>query len=182
MSNTKLNVDNIKAKLNSQEFINQIEKISTVNSLVEYLKSENMEYKTYECFKMISDIPRNSGKEKEISDFIKKFAEDRGYKTYRDEFNNVIVYVPASEGMEDKESIMIQGHTDMVCVKEGGNVHNFDIDPLELYTENGMLRAKGTTLGGDDGIAVAYMMSIMDNKDIKHPALECVFTSDEEGM
>ena len=181
MSNTKLNVDNIKAKLNSQEFRNQIEKISTVNSLVEYLKSENMEYKTYECFKMISDIPRNSGKEKEIRDFIKKFAEDRGYKTYRDEFNNVIVYVPASEGMEDRDSIMIQGHTDMVCVKEGGNVHNFDTDPLELYTENGMLRAKGTTLGGDDGIAVAYMMSIMDNKDIKHPALECVFTSDEEG-
>lgn len=181
MSNTKLNVDNIKAKLNSQEFRNQIEKISTVNSLVEYLKSENMEYKTYECFKMISDIPRNSGKEKEIRDFIKKFAEDRGYKTYRDEFNNVIVYVPASEGMEDRDSIMIQGHTDMVCVKEGGNVHNFDIDPLELYTENGMLRARGTTLGGDDGIAVAYMMSIMDNKDIKHPALECVFTSDEEG-
>ena len=181
MSNTKLNVDNIKAKLNSQEFINQIEKISTVNSLVEYLKSENMEYKTYQCFKMISDIPRNSGKEKEIRDFIKKFAEDRGYKTYRDEFNNVIVYVPASEGMEDRDSIMIQGHTDMVCVKEGGNVHNFDTDSLELYTENGMLRARGTTLGGDDGIAVAYMMSIMDNKDIKHPALECVFTSDEEG-
>lgn len=181
MSNTKLNVDNIKAKLNSQEFINQIEKISTVDSLVEYLKSENMEYKTYKCFKMISDIPRNSGKEKEISDFIKKFAEDRGNKTYRDEFNNVIVYVPASEGMEDRDSIIIQGHTDMVCVKEGENVHNFDTDPLELYTENGMLRARGTTLGGDDGIAVAYMMSIMDNKDIKHPALECVFTSDEEG-
>ena len=130
---------------------------------------------------MISDIPRNSGKEKEIRDFIKKFAEDRGYKTYRDEFNNLIVYVPAYEGMEDRDSIMIQGHTDMVCVKEGGNVHNFDTDPLELYTENGMLRARGTTLGGDDGIAVAYMMSIMDNKDIKHPALECVFTSDEEG-
>lgn len=181
MSNRKLNVDNIKAKLNSQEFKNQIEKISTVDSLVEFLKSENMEYKTYECFKMISDIPRNSGKEKEISNFIKKFAEDRGYKTYQDEFNNVIVYVPASKGMEDRDSIMIQGHTDMVCVKEGGNVHNFDTDPLELYTENGMLRAKGTTLGGDDGIAVAYMMSIMDNKDIKHPALECVFTSDEEG-
>lgn len=181
MSNTKLNMDSIKNKLNSQEFKAQIEKISTVNSLVEYLKSENMEYKTYECFKMISDIPRNSGKEKEIRDFIKKFAEDRGYKTYRDEFNNLIVYVPASEGMEDRNSIMIQGHTDMVCVKEGGNVHNFDTDPLELYTENGMLRARGTTLGGDDGIAVAYMMSIMDNKDIKHPALECVFTSDEEG-
>ena len=76
MSNTKLNMDNIKNKLNSQEFKAQIEKISTVNSLVEYLKSENMEYKTYECFKMISDIPRNSGKEKEIRDFIKKFAED----------------------------------------------------------------------------------------------------------
>lgn len=181
MSNTKLNINKLKNKLNSIEFRNQIEKISTVNSLVEYLKSENMEYKTYEFFKMISDIPRNSGKEKEISDFIKKFAEDRGYKTYQDEFNNVIVYVPASEGMEDKEPIMIQGHTDMVCVKEGGNVHNFDTDPIELYTENGMLRARGTTLGGDDGIAVAYMMSIMDNKDIKHPAIECVFTSDEEG-
>ena len=140
-----------------------------------------MEYKTYECFKMISDIPRNSGKEKAVSDFIKNFAEDRGYETYQDEFHNVIVYLPASEGMEDRDSMMIQGHTDMVCVKESGNVHNFDTDSLELYTENGMLRAKGTTLGGDDGIAVAYMMSIMDNKKIKHPTLECVFTSDEEG-
>ncbi len=139
---------------------------------------------------MISDIPRNSGKEKAVSDFIKKFAEDRGYETYQDEFHHVIVYVPASEGMEDRDSVMIQGHTDMVCVKESGNVHNFDTDSLELYTENGMLRAKGTTLGGDDGIAVAYMMdgiavaymmSIMDNKKIKHPTLECVFTSDEEG-
>ncbi|WP_414698532.1 beta-Ala-His dipeptidase [Peptacetobacter sp. AB845] len=181
MSNTKLNIDSLKNKLNSDAFKNNIEKISTVDSLIEYLKSENMEYKTYECFKMISDIPRNSGKEKAVSDFIKKFAEDRGYKTYQDEFHNVIVYVPASEGMEDRDSVMIQGHTDMVCVKESGNVHNFDTDSLELYTENGMLRAKGTTLGGDDGIAVAYMMSIMDNKKIKHPALECVFTSDEEG-
>lgn len=181
MSNTKLKIDNLKEKLNSEEFKKQIEKISTVDSLIEYLKSEKMEYKTYECFKMISDIPRNSGKEKGISDFIKKFVEDRDYETYQDEFNNLIVYVPASEGMENKESVMIQGHTDMVCVKEGGNVHNFDTDPLKLYTENGMLRAKGTTLGGDDGIAVAYMMSIMDNKDVKHPKLECVFTSDEEG-
>ena len=181
MSNTKLNIDSLKNKLNSDAFKNNIEKISTVDSLIEYLKSENMEYKTYECFKMISDIPRNSGKEKAVSDFIKKFAEDRGYETYQDEFHNVIVYLPASEGMEDRDSVMIQGHTDMVCVKESGNVHNFDTDSLELYTENGMLRAKGTTLGGDDGIAVAYMMSIMDNKKIKHPTLECVFTSDEEG-
>ena len=181
MSNTKLNIDSLKNKLNSDEFKNNIEKISTVDSLIEYLKSENMEYKTYECFKMISDIPRNSGKEKAVSDFIKKFAKDRGYETYQDEFHNVIVYVTASEGMEDMDSMMIQGHTDMVCVKESGNVHNFDTDSLELYTENGMLRAKGTTLGGDDGIAVAYMMSIMDNKKIKHPTLECVFTSDEEG-
>ena len=181
MSNTKLNIDSLKNKLNSDAFKNNIEKISTVDSLIEYLKSENMEYKTYECFKMISDIPRNSGKEKAVSDFIKKFAEDRGYETYQDEFHNVIVYLPASEGMEDRDSMMIQGHTDMVCVKESGNVHNFDTDSLELYTENGMLRAKGTTLGSDDGIAVAYMMSIMDNKKIKHPTLECVFTSDEEG-
>lgn len=181
MSNTKLNIDSLKNKLNSDEFKNNIEKISTVDSLIEYLKSENMEYKTYECFKMISDIPRNSGKEKAVSDFIKKFAEDRGYETYQDEFHNVIVYVPASEGMEDMDSMMIQGHTDMVCVKESGNVHNFDTDSIELYTENGMLRAKGTTLGGDDGIAVAYMMSIIDNEKIKHPTLECVFTSDEEG-
>ena len=131
-------------------------------------------------FKQISDIPRGSRNEKAISDYIVAFAKDHGYDCIQDEVYNVIVYKPASPGYEKSEPIILQAHTDMVCEKNKDVEHDFEKDPLELYVEDGLLKAKGTTLGADDGMGVAYMLAILDDPDLPHPALECAFTVMEE--
>ncbi|MBR3006503.1 MAG: aminoacyl-histidine dipeptidase, partial [Erysipelotrichaceae bacterium] len=106
-------------------------------------------------FKQISDIPRGSRNEKAVSDYIVAFAKDHGYDCIQDEVYNVIVYKPASPGYEKSEPIILQAHTDMVCEKNKDVEHDFEKDPLELYVEDGLLKAKGTTLGADDGMGVA---------------------------
>ena len=131
-------------------------------------------------FEDISAIPRASRCEAAIADYICDFAEKRGLWYRRDEANNVIVKKPASKGCEHVPPIMLQGHTDMVCVKLPDCDHDFDRDPLKLEIEDGWLTAKGTTLGADDGMAVAYMLAFLDKEDYVHPPLECVFTSMEE--
>lgn len=131
-------------------------------------------------FKEISQIPRASFKEEKIADYLVNFAHEQGLEVIRDEFNNVIIKKPASEGYEDHEPVILQGHTDMVAEKNKDSNHNFDTDPLTLVEEDGWLKADGTTLGADDGVAVAYMLSILSDKTLKHPPLECVFTVQEE--
>lgn len=131
-------------------------------------------------FEAISAIPRASKHEEKIAQFLCEFASDLGLEHIRDEANNVYIVKPASPGMKDKPAVSLQGHIDMVCEKDGGVDHDFDNDGLELYIKDGKLRARGTTLGGDDGAAVAYMMALLSSTDIPHPRLECVFTSDEE--
>ena len=94
--------------------------------------------------------------------------------------HNIIIFKPASKGYEGHPTLMLQGHMDMVNEKNNDSQHDFDNDPLDLYIEDGYLSAHGTTLGADDGVAVAYMLAILDDATLKHPALECVFTVQEE--
>ena len=135
--------------------------------------------KYLEFFKEIAAIPHGSTNTKKISDHIVKFAAERGLTYEQDELNNVIIKKEASKGYEDHESVILQGHIDMVAVKEDGIDKDMTTEGLDLYTEGDHLKAKGTSLGGDDGIAVAYMMDILDG-EYEHPALECLFTVDEE--
>ncbi len=135
--------------------------------------------KYLEFFKEIASIPHGSTNTKKISDHIVKFAVERGLTYEQDELNNVIIKKEASKGYEDHESVILQGHMDMVAVKEDGIDKDMTTEGLDLYTEGDLLKAKGTSLGGDDGIAVAYMMDILDG-EYEHPALECLFTVDEE--
>ena len=131
-------------------------------------------------FEEICRIPRGSGNEAGISAFLCDFAEKRGLEYRRDEYNNVLIRMPATAGFENAEPIMLQGHMDMVCEKNAGTDHDFSVDPLDIYVEDGKLRARGTTLGGDDGIAVAYMLAILDDPAAAHPDLECLITTGEE--
>lgn len=136
--------------------------------------------KLFQYFEDISAIPRGSGNEKGISDFLVAFARERGLDVYQDEVYNVIIRKPASAGAEGAAPVMMQGHIDMVCDKLAGVEHDFERDGLELVVEDGVLTANGTTLGADNGIAVALMMTVLDDDTLVHPALECVFTTDEE--
>ena len=135
----------------------------------------------FEYFEEISAIPRGSGNEGGMVDYLKAFAEARGIFCYTDEHRNVFMRKAATAGYEDVAPILLQGHTDMVCEKNGDCTHDFEKDPLDLYIDkNGLLRAKGTTLGADDGVAVALMLALLDDESFEHPVLECLFTSGEE--
>lgn len=138
--------------------------------------------KVFEYFEKICEIPHGSGNTKALSDFIVNFAKERGLNTFQDDSDNVIVYKPGVKEGADKEPVIIQGHIDMVCEKnfETNARFDFEKDPLQLRVMDDYIFAKGTTLGGDDGIAVAYMMALLDENDEAMPPLECVFTSDEE--
>ena len=136
--------------------------------------------KPFKYFEEISLIPRASRNEKEIADYVVNFAEKRGLWYLRDEANNVLIVKNATQGRENEGSLMLQAHTDMVAEKNVGTAHDFATDPIELIQEGNILRAKGTTLGADDGFGVAIMLSVLDSDDISHPRLECLFTSAEE--
>lgn len=135
-------------------------------------------------FEQICNIPHGSGNTKKISDFLVNFAKDRNLKFIQDESNNVIIYKDAfdknSDINDEHKTVILQGHIDMVCEKVDDCDIDFINEGLNLKIEDGFIKADGTTLGGDDGIAVAYMLAILDSKDIQHPPLECVFTVDEE--
>ena len=131
-------------------------------------------------FKDISKIPRCSGNEKAVSDFLLGFAGECGIEAIQDEYMNIIMKIPASEGYEKAPTVMLQGHMDMVCVKTEETVHDFETDPLQLQEKDGFISAVGTSLGADNGIAVAYMMAIAADRELRHPELECVITTSEE--
>ncbi|MFR1448631.1 MAG: beta-Ala-His dipeptidase [Beduini sp.] len=134
----------------------------------------------YKYFEEISQIPRGSFNEGAISDYLVKFAKAHQLKYVQDEMKNVIIYKEASQGYEDHEPVMLQGHIDMVCEKNNDVDHDFFNDPLDLYIEDGFVKARGTTLGADDGFAISYMLSILADPTLKHPPLDCVFTVQEE--
>ncbi len=132
-------------------------------------------------FEDFSAVPRGSFHNEKISDFLVKFAKDRGLEVYQDEALNVIIKKPGQNGGEGKPPVILQGHMDMVCEKVHGCGHDFETQGIDMYvTDDGWLTANGTTLGGDDGIADATMMTLLDDDTLTYPPLECVFTTDEE--
>ena len=134
----------------------------------------------FSCFAGLCAIPHGSGNTKRISDHIVKFARDLGYDCLQDDLNNVIIFAPATPGYEDRPAVIIQGHMDMVCEKDADCPIDMEKEGLDVTHDGTFVYAKGTTLGGDDGIAVAYAMAILQDKTIPHPALEIVITVDEE--
>ena len=131
-------------------------------------------------FEEISAIPRPSYHEQAIADYLVAFAKARGLECYRDEFNNVLINMEATEGKEGVTPLLLQGHTDMVCEKNTGVEHDFLKDPLRLYEKDGWIRAEGTTLGADNGVAVAAMLAVLDGACDSHGPIQCLFTASEE--
>ena len=131
-------------------------------------------------FEKICEIPHGSGNTKQISDFLAEFARERGLRYIQDSTNNVIIFKDATAGYEDRPPIILQGHMDMVCEKDADCPLDMDKDGLDIAHDGSYVFAKGTTLGGDDGIAVAYALALLEAKDIPHPPLEVVITVDEE--
>lgn len=142
----------------------------------EYLDAERL----FSYFEAFSAIPHGSGNTKAIADFFVDFAKERGLDYYRDEYDNVVIRKGATKGYEDRPTVIIQGHLDMVAEKKSGATIDMEKEGLSLYRDGDFIRAKDTTLGGDDGVALMYAMALLDSNDIEHPAIEAVFTSDEE--
>lgn len=147
---------------------------------MEYIINGYSPESMFRFFEVIAAIPHGSGNESGIADYICDFAKARSLEYLRDSANNVLIRKPASKGYEDHPVVMLQGHTDMVCEKNADVQHDFERDPLKLSIKDGWLSAEGTTLGGDDGAAVVMMLAILDDKDLPHPELECLFTTAEE--
>ena len=134
-------------------------------------------------FEALTRIPRGSGNEKQVSDFLVQFAQKQGLEVIQDPVFNVIIKKPATPGYENSKRVILQGHMDMVALKKEDIDFNFEEDPIPIYAEGDYIRTKGTTLGADNGIAVAMAMAILESKDLEHPPLTALFTvSEETGM
>lgn len=131
-------------------------------------------------FEELSKVPRGTFYTKKASDFCVEFAKAHNLEYVQDEVNNVIIKKPGTPGYEDSEPVILQGHLDMVNVKTADSDHDFENDPLDLFIEDGLVGARNTSLGGDDGIAIAYAMAVLASDDIPHPPIEALFTIDEE--
>lgn len=134
----------------------------------------------FDYFEQICKIPHGSFHEKALSDYIVAFAKERGFYCRQDERNNVLIKKPGTAGYEASPALILQGHIDMVCDKNADVSHDFLTEGLHIYIDGDYIKARGTTLGADNGIAAAYMLALLDAKDIPHPPLECVFTVEEE--
>lgn len=142
---------------------------------------EHLEPKqVFSWFEAMCAIPHGSRNTKAISDWCVAFARERGLEHYQDESNNVIIIKPAAPGYEDAQPVILQGHLDMVCEKAPGCTKDMDREGLDLVVDGDFVYAKGTTLGSDDGIAVAMALAVLDDKDLPAPRVEAVFTTDEE--
>jgi dipeptidase D len=131
-------------------------------------------------FADLNAVPRPSKKEERVIEFMKDFGNSLGLETFEDEIRNVIIRKPATPGMENRKAIVLQGHLDMVHQKNADTVFDFDTQGIDMYVDGDWVRAKGTTLGADNGLGVATIMAILESKDIPHPAIEALFTIDEE--
>ena len=134
----------------------------------------------FRFFEEFSVIPHGSTNTAGIADYLVSFAKARGLEYYRDEADNVLIKKGATKGYEDRPTVILQGHTDMVAVSVPELDIDMEKDSIEIYRDGDFLKARGTSLGGDDGVAVAYALAILDSSDIEHPAIEALFTSDEE--
>lgn len=131
-------------------------------------------------FHEITQIPRPSKKEEKVIAYLKSFCKTYSLDSSVDNSGNVLIRKKASEGFESRKKVILQAHMDMVCEKNNDVVHNFETDPIQYYVDGDWVKAKGTTLGGDNGIGMAMMLAILSSEKIQHPALECLFTVDEE--
>lgn len=136
--------------------------------------------RVFDIFAEICKVPRPSKHEEQISQWLQSFAKEHGIECVADEAMNVIMRVPATAGYEDHEGVILQAHMDMVAEKDGNVEHDFLKDPIETYIDGDWLKAKGTTLGADDGIGISMALAIITDPELQHPAIECLFTVDEE--
>jgi dipeptidase D len=141
----------------------------------------DLEPKEVFCFfEKISEIPRGSGNEKEISNYLVKFAKNNNLEYYQDDFLNVIIKKPGTKGYENSPTVILQGHMDIVCEKSESINHDFLKEPLKLRVQGDFVKATETTLGADNGIAVAYALAILASDNIEHPPIEVLITTEEE--
>ena len=134
----------------------------------------------FDIFAQINQVPRPSKHEERISQWLQTFAAGHGIECVADEAMNVIMRVPATPGYENHEGVILQAHMDMVCEKNGDVEHDFMTDPIQTYVDGEFLKAKGTTLGADDGIGISMALAAITDPNLQHPAIECLFTVDEE--
>ena len=134
----------------------------------------------FHFFEEICKIPHGSGNEAALSDYLKQFAKERGLDCIQDEWKNIIITKGAADGYEAEETLILQGHMDMVAVKAPDCDIDMEKEPLRLQVNDDLISAEGTSLGGDDGIAVAYILALLDSEEIPHPRLEAVITVGEE--
>ena len=139
-----------------------------------------MNNRVFDIFAEICKVPRPSKHEEKISRWLQSFAAEHGIECVADEAMNVIMRVPATPGYEEHEGVILQAHMDMVAEKDGNVQHDFLTDPIETWVDGEWLKAKGTTLGGDDGIGISMALAAITDKNLPHPAIECLFTVDEE--
>lgn len=140
-----------------------------------------LESQVYKNFRMISDIPRDSYQEKEASDFLLNWAKERDLEVYQDESLNIFIKKPGTKGYEDRPGVMLQAHIDMVCEKTPDSDHDFTKDPIKFVIEGDILSTGGeTTLGADNGIGMAYILSVLESNTIDHPPIEALLTTAEE--
>lgn len=145
-------------------------------AVLDHLEPKNV----FHYFEELCSMPHGSGNTDWVSNWLVSFAKERGLEYYQDDWNNVIIIQEATPGYESAEPVILQGHMDMVCEKAPDCTKDMEREGLDLAVEGDTVLAKGTTLGGDDGIAVAMMLAILDDPTVAHPRLECVFTTDEE--
>ncbi len=145
-------------------------------SEIKNLKPECM----WRNFDALTQVPRPSGHLEKVQQFLLDFAHSIGVEVYKDEADNIVMKKPATPGMENRKTVILQAHMDMVPQKEKSSEHNFETDSIKTYIDGDWVRAKGTTLGADDGLGVAAIMAIMEAKDLKHGPLEALLTADEE--
>ena len=131
-------------------------------------------------FADLNEVPRPSKKEERVIEFMKNFGKSLGLETFEDEIRNVIIRKPATKGMENRKTVVLQGHLDMVHQKNNDTNFDFDKQGIDMYVDGDWVRARGTTLGADNGLGVAMAMAILESKEIEHPAIEALFTIDEE--
>ena len=134
----------------------------------------------FEQFARVNQIPRPSKHEEKMIEFLKEFGESRNLDTQVDKTGNVIIRKPATKGYEDRKTVILQSHMDMVCEKLVDVDIDFTKDAIQTYVDGEWMKAKGTTLGADDGIGCAIEMAILDSNEIEHGPIECVFTRDEK--
>lgn len=151
-------------------------KIETMNETIRNLEPKAL----WNKFADLNAVPRPSKKEERVIAFMKDFGNNLGLETLEDEVGNVIIRKPATSGMEDRKPIVMQSHLDMVHQKNNDTEFDFDTQGIEMYVDGDWVRAKGTTLGADNGLGVATIMAILESNEIAHPALEALFTIDEE--